>query len=69
LRTAKWATEELEELDEIVSNDWCWAWPGWKWVANTLNGRCGHRRTASQCRYQYIKLSNAQVAKYKKGKT
>ena len=59
-----WVVEELEELDEIVSNDWCWQFPGWKWVADTLQGRCGNKRTPSACRYQYIKLCNRQTAIY-----
>jgi len=47
---------ELEQLDELVSNGWCWQWPGWKWVANRLNEEFGNGRTPSACRNRYIKI-------------
>ena len=54
---------ELEQLDEIVSNGWCWQWPGWKWVADRLNEEFHNDRTPSACRNRYIRLyskSNAE---------
>jgi len=52
----RWPQELSEELDEIVSNDWCWQWPGWNWVANTLNARMGTKYSASACRTKYIRM-------------
>jgi hypothetical protein len=62
----KWNDESIEELMDIVDNGWCWQWPGWQWVANTLQARTrtkvGHN--PDSCRHKY----NAICAAYRKGK-
>ena len=45
----KWDTSidgELEQLDELVHNAWCWQFPGWQWVADRLNEEYKNNRTA-----------------------
>ena len=49
----KWDTSidgELEQLDELVHNAWCWQFPGWQWVADRLNEEYKNNRTANACR-------------------
>lgn len=55
----KWDTKidgEVEALDDLVSNDWCWKWPGWNWVANRLNAEYHNNRTPAACRLKYRRL-------------
>lgn len=32
----RWTTEQIEELDRLVTSGWDWNWPGWRWVARKM---------------------------------
>lgn len=50
---------EVERLVYFVEDDWCWAWPGWKWVADRLNSEFGNGRTPQACRAKYARILSA----------
>ena len=47
---------ETEHLVYLADDGWCWEWPGWKWVATTLNGEYGNNRTPEACRAKYNRI-------------
>jgi hypothetical protein len=51
-----WSDEESYRLDCIVTQDWCWQWPGWKWVAERLNKDHGNSRTPAACRRKFERI-------------
>jgi hypothetical protein len=56
---------ETERLLYLVENEWSWEWPGWNWVAESLNSEFGNDRSANSCRNKYKRL--IQEMKNKKG--
>ena len=51
-----WSDDEAYSLDWIVTQEWCWQWPGWKWVANRLNRDHGNNRTPAACRRKFERM-------------
>jgi hypothetical protein len=47
---------ETSELLHLVENGWSWEWPGWYWVAVSLNNEYGNDRSANSCRNKYKRL-------------
>ena len=47
---------ETEALKQLVENGWAWQWPGWKWVADSLNKEFENARTPVACRLKYKSL-------------
>jgi len=54
---------ETEYLDELVTNDWCWQWPGWKSIAYKLNQEYHNNRSPSACRSKYRRIYTWQQIK------
>ena len=48
---------ELDDLCKLVEDGWAWQWPGWKWVAKSLNHWHGNHRTPAACRAKYFKVN------------
>ena len=48
---------EVWELCNLVEDGWAWQWPGWEWVAKTLNRWHKNNRTASSCRAKYFRVN------------
>ncbi|GAG76942.1 unnamed protein product, partial [marine sediment metagenome] len=44
---------ETSNLVNLVLNGWDWQWPGWGWVAATLNKDHGNDRSPGACRKKY----------------
>jgi hypothetical protein len=44
---------ETAQLMRTVDQDWCWKFPGWKWVADQINAEYGNNRTAEACRKKW----------------
>ena len=47
---------ETQQLVYLVEAGWAWQWPGWEWVAATLNGEYGNDRTPQACRSKYVRI-------------
>jgi len=47
---------ETEYLVYLVEAGWCWSYPGWEWVANSLNKHHGNNRTPQACRAKYNRI-------------
>ena len=47
---------ETDQLVYLVEAGWAWQWPGWKWVAATLNSEYGNNRTPQACRAKYDRI-------------
>ena len=54
---------ETEQLVQLVENGWSWQWPGWEWVADTLNSEFSNSRTASACRNKYNRIRRDEAHK------
>lgn len=48
---------ECDQLLTLVEVGWDWQWPGWSWVAKSLNRDFGNNRSASACRNKYYQLN------------
>ena len=48
---------ETHELQYLVDQGWCWNWPGWEWVAKSLNAIYGNGRSAAACRQKYNRIT------------
>lgn len=44
---------EVHYLVHLVEEGWAWQWPGWKWVARSLNYWHKKDRSAEACRKKY----------------
>ena len=47
---------ETDQLVYLVEEGWAWQWPGWGWVAATLNNEYGNNRTPQACRAKYDRI-------------
>ena len=47
---------ETDQLVYYVEAGWCWQWPGWEWVAASLNDEYGNNRTPQACRAKYGRI-------------
>ena len=45
---------ETDQLVYLVEAEWAWQWPGWAWVASSLNNEYGNKRTPQACRAKYV---------------
>ncbi len=52
---------ETEHLVTLIEKGWDWTWPGWKWVAESLNKEYNNNRTAKACRKKYDSLIASQT--------
>ena len=44
---------ETAQLVRTVEDGWDWAFPGWQWIADSINAEYGNNRTAAACRAKY----------------
>lgn len=58
-----WPNDELEYLIYTADQDWCWQFPGWKWVAAKVNGKYNKNRSAASCRNKWYRWVHNQRKK------
>jgi len=46
---------EYYKLVGLVLHGWDWNWPGWAWVANSLNREYGNNRSIKACMQKFYK--------------
>ena len=56
------ADGETEAMADLVENGWSWQWPGWAWIAQSLNAKYGNGRSARECSKKYKSLRKEKAA-------